>query len=149
MFPLKLIVNIHSHDDRMVGVITLVIRVAAGMTPMIRRTVVKTTRMAGRMPGTLIVKVMGKEVSVSATQVCVMRRGRRTPHHGVCRTRLDRRGKLASNVLASLSDPVTTTGSRVVALDSSGAAGALVETTVHQGTPLRGPEVAYSVGALR
>ena len=92
---------------------------------------------------------MEKEESVSARKVCVMRRGRRTPHLGVCRTRLDRRGKPPSNVLTSLSEPVTTIGGRVVALDSSGAAGALVETTVHQGTPLRAPEVAYRVGALR
>ena len=116
---------------------------------MIRRTVVKTTRIASRMRGTLIVEVMGKEVSVSATKVCVMRRGRRMPHPGDCRMRLGRRGKLPSNLLTSLSDHVTPIGSRVVAPDNSGAAGALVEMTFHQDTQSRAPVGASHVGVLR
>ena len=149
MFLLKLIVNVHSHNDRVVGAVTPVSRVVAGVTPLTSQMIVGPSSIVAKMRGPLIVEVMEKEESVSAMKVCVMRRGRRTPHLGVCRTRLDRRGKLPSNLLTSLSEPVTTIGSRVVALDSSGAAGALVETTVHQGTLLRGPDVAYRVGALR
>ena len=78
-----------------------------------------------------------------------MRCGRCTPHLGVRRTRLDRRGKFSNNALTSLSEPVTTIGSRVVVLGRSGAVGMLVETTAHQGTLLRGPEVAHRVEALR
>ena len=60
MFLLKLIVNVHSHNDQVVGVVTLVIRVVAGVTPLTSQMIFGPSRIVVKMRGPLIVEVMEK-----------------------------------------------------------------------------------------
>ena len=76
MFHQKTKVNVHSHDDRVVGTVTLAIRVVAGVTPMIRQTVVRTMGIVDLRQDTLIAEVTGGQVSVTVMKVGVMRHGR-------------------------------------------------------------------------
>ena len=57
MFLQKTKVNVRSGDDQVVGIVTLAIRVVAGVTPLISRTVVRTTGIVALKLDTLIVEV--------------------------------------------------------------------------------------------
>ena len=57
MFLQKTKVNVRSRDDQVVGIVTLAIRVVAGVTRLISRTVVRTTDIVALKLDTLIVEV--------------------------------------------------------------------------------------------
>ena len=139
MFLQKTKVNVRSRDDRVVGIVTLAIRVAAGVTPLIRRTVVRTTGIVDLTLDTLIVEVTGSKVSAIAMKVDVM-------PPGDCLLRLDSRVTPPSNLLTLLGGHVMPLGSRVASPGNSGAAGALAGTTVPRNVWLRAPVVAPLVG---
>ena len=139
MFLQKTKVNVRSHDDRVVGIVTLAIRVVAGVTPLIRRTVVRTTGIVDLKLDTLIVEVTGSKVSVIAMKVGVM-------PLGDCLMRLDSRVTPPSNLLMLLSGHVMSRGSRAAEPGNSGAAGALAGTTVPRNVWLRAPVVAPPAG---
>ena len=82
MFSQKVKVNVHSHDDRVVEAVTLAIRVVAGVTPMIRQTVVRTMGIVDLRQDTLIAEMTGGKVSVTVMKVGVMRPGRRVTPPG-------------------------------------------------------------------
>ena len=119
MFPQKIKVEVHSHDDQVVGTVTLAIRVVAGVTPMIRQTVVRTMGIVDLRQETLIAEMTGGKVSVIAMKADVMRLGSR----------------------------VTPPGSRVTPPGSSGAVGALAVTWDPRNMWLRALVVAPLVGA--
>ena len=139
MFLQKTKVNVRSRDDRVVGIVTLAIRVVAGVTPLIRRTVVRTTGIVDLTLDTLIVEVAGRKVSVIAMKVDVM-------PPGDCLMRPDSRVTPPSNLLTLLGGHVMPLGSRVASPGNSGAAGALAGTTVPRNVWLRAPVVAALVG---
>ena len=70
-------VEVLSHDDRVVGKVKPVIRVAAGVTPTIRKTVVRLMGIVDLRQETLIAGMTGREVSVTATKTGVTRLGSR------------------------------------------------------------------------
>ena len=108
----------------------MAMRVVAGVTPMIRQTVVRTMAIVDFRPDTLIAEMTGGKVSVIAMKARVTRLGRRMLPPGDCLMRLDRRVTPPSNLLTLLGGHVTPIGSRVASLGNSGAAGALAGTTV-------------------
>ena len=146
MFLQKTKVNVRSRDDQVVGIVTLAIRVVAGVTPLIRRTVVRTMGIVDLKLDTLIVEVTGSKVSVIAMKVGVMPRGRRVMPPGDCLMRLDSRVTPPSNLLTLLGGHVMPLGSRVASPGNSGAAGALAGTTAPRDVWLRAPVVAPPAG---
>ena len=82
MFPQKIKVEVHSHDDQVVGKVKLAIRVVAGVMPMIRQTVVRLMVIVDLRQDTLIAEMTGRKVSVTATKTGVMRPGSRVRQPG-------------------------------------------------------------------
>ena len=119
MFPQKIKVEVHSHDDQVVGKVKLAIRVVVGVMPMIRQTVVRLMVIVDLRQDTLIAEMTGRKVSVTATKAGVMRIGSR----------------------------VTPLGSRGTPPGSSGVAGALAVTWDPRNMWLRALVVAPLVGA--
>ena len=75
-------VEVLSHDDRVGGKVKPVIRVVAGATPTIRKTVVRSMGIVDLRQETLIAEMTGIEVSVTATKTGVMRLGSRVTQPG-------------------------------------------------------------------
>ena len=82
MFPQKIKVEVHSHDDQVVGKVKLAIRVVVGVMPMIRQTVVRLMVIVDLRQDTLIAEMTGRKVSVTATKAGVMRLGSRVTQPG-------------------------------------------------------------------
>ena len=146
MFLQNTKVNVRSHDDRVVGIVTLAIRVVAGVTPLISRTVVRTPGIVDLKLDTRIVEVTGSKVSVIAMKVNATAMKVDVMPPGGFLMRVDGRVTPSSNLLMLIGGYVMLLGSRVAAPGNSGAAGALAGTTVPRNVWLRAPVVAPPAG---